>query len=144
MTPPSDMADNVPMRRVIVGFTVLALLFAFWGSPFFHLHAAGTRDHHQGAAVEYDHEALIHAHLPAVVATRLTATLSDAEEHEKPLDIFTAIAPAAAAVALPFLAFVRVISMPPVASSARVFLPLSPRTHDPPSLPRLIPRAPPA
>jgi hypothetical protein len=140
------VADNVPMRRMIVGPTVLAVLFAFWGSPFFHLHAASVKAHHRGAAVEFDHETLIHAHLPLVTASHASDTLSGTEEGEEPLDIFRAVIPASAAVgvALPFLAPARVIVTPPVVSSTCVFVRPLPRTHDPPSLSRLIPRAPPA
>jgi hypothetical protein len=131
------------MRRMIAGPTVLAVLFGFWGAPFLHLHAVTVRTDHHGAAVEFHHEKLIHAHLP-VATSHSTVTVGSTEEDEKPLDIFRAVTTSSAAVAPPFVVPVRVSLAPPVVAPARVFLPLSPRTHDPPSLSQLVPRAPPA
>jgi hypothetical protein len=131
------------MRRMIAGPTVVAVLFAFWGSPFFHLHAATAGARHHGA-VEFDHETLIHAHLPAAAARHSTATLSDTEEDEKPLDIFRAVPSTGAGIVLPFVVAVRAVLTPPAVRPAHVFSSLSPRAHDPPSLEQLVPRAPPA
>src|SRR5574342_515323 len=122
------------MRRMIAGPTMLAVLLAFWGAPFFHLHEAGVRVHDHGAAVEYDRETLIHAHLPLIAASHSTPGVSDTEENEKPLDVFTAVTSTGTVLAMPFLAPTRVALTRPAVSTTRVLLPLSPRTHDPPSL----------
>jgi hypothetical protein len=132
------------MRRLVAGPTLLALLFAFWGSPFFHLHPVDERIHHDGAAIAFDHEALIHAHLPRIAPAHTTTSVSDTEEIEIPIDIFRAVTTPGATLALPFLAPARAALTLPEVSSVRAFLPSLPRAHDPPSLSQLIPRAPPA
>jgi hypothetical protein len=124
----------------------LALVVAFWMSPFQHVHVASG--HEESAEHHHDHDAesaIVHIHFDgvAVPGTGGTSRLDDVDSDHvaRSLDTFKAISH------LPVLISVglesRVLDFPPQHSSVNIVEAVESRAHDPPLLDRSLPRAPP-
>jgi hypothetical protein len=132
------------MRRTIAPQIALAVLLAFFGAPFLHLHTAEVDDHHHHNRDALGSAAIVHAHFPGAPAGRGSSRVSQAEEHEFFLNAFAVLLKPPMLLDLPFLIAARVEAEPPAARVAQVVLQFTPRTHGPPVLESVSPRAPPA
>ena len=126
------------MRSVAALQTCLALLLAFFVAPFQHVHSGSGPDH--------DHPGIIHAHFyhsGGTTKEQHGPQLSDLDDHAtaKALDTFTLVLTSGISPFIPshgaVLLFVPSDTFQPVEV-------VEERGHDPPSLDRSIPRAPPA
>ena len=125
------------MRRVTAPATCLALLLAFYISPFQHVHAGS----------DHDHSATMHAHFKKLAAheEHHGPELEDSDDDDDAavwsVDSFTLVLTAGL---MPFV---------PARTAVALFVPAVPvawvdmveeRGHDPPAADRSIPRAPPS
>jgi hypothetical protein len=133
------------MRRFTGLLTCFTLPLAFLLAPFQHVHTGHGTEHGTGA--DHDHSALVHAHFYNVAPVRGNQqgpAIDDVDDDHaavRPLDTFTLVLTEGIAPFVParglVLAFVPAVTFEPVELVEQ-------RGHDPPSIDRSIPRAPPS
>jgi hypothetical protein len=129
------------MRRVAALQTCLALVLAFFLAPFQHVHAA------QDSEANHDHSTVIHAHFYGVRTTPLEhhgAQIADSDDDHatvRSLDTFTLVLTAGLAPFVPSRGLV--LRFRPSTSFEPIQV-VEERGHDPPTVDRSIPRAPPS
>ncbi len=121
--------------------TCLALLLAFFVAPFQHVHPGGTGADHDHAAVVHAHFYSVHVNATERRGSQIAAADDDDHDAVWSVDTFTLALTAAIA---PFIASRgSVLRFVPVQVFAPVEI-VEERGHDPPSVDRSIPRAPPS